>query len=53
MLLINSTIGAALMIAFLGFIGYWLKEIPLTIIMVLVVGLLIRDIRDELRADKK
>ena len=53
MLAINSAIGASLMIAFLGFIGYWLKEIPLTLIMLLVVGLLIHDIRKELRANNK
>lgn len=51
MLLINSVIGASLLVAFLGFIGYWLKEPPLIIIMLLVVGLLINDIRNELRAN--
>ena len=53
MLLINSLIGAALLIAFLGFLGFWLgmKAIPLIVIMVLTVVLLLVDIRDELRAN--
>lgn len=51
MLLINSVIGASLLVTFLGFIGYWLKEPPLIIIMLLVVGLLIHDIRNEIRAN--
>jgi hypothetical protein len=52
MLLINSLIGAGLLIAFLGFIAVWLgmKAVPLIVIMVLVVGLLLHDIRLELRA---
>jgi len=55
MLLINSLIGAGLLVAFLGFIAFWLgaKAIPLIIIMVLTVGLLLVDIRDELRANNK
>jgi hypothetical protein len=51
-LLINSIIGASLLISFLGFMAFWLKEPPLIIIMLLVVGLMIYDIWKEIRASR-
>ena len=48
--LITGIVGIAMLVAFLGFILVWVKAIPLIIIVVLVVGLLIYDFVQTLRA---
>ena len=48
--LITGLIGIAMLVAFLGFMLVWVKAIPLIIIVVLVVGLLIYDFVQTLRA---
>ena len=48
--LITGIVGIAMLVAFLGFMLVWVKAIPLIIIVVLVVGLLIDDFVQTLRA---
>jgi len=48
--LITGLIGIAMLVGFLGFMLIWVKAIPLIIIVVLVVGLLIYDFVQTLRA---
>lgn len=50
MLRVTGIIGALLMLTFLGFLGGWLKAVPLIIIMLLVSGLMLYDLWIEIRA---
>ena len=49
--LITGLIGIAGVTAFLGIMLWWIKEVPLIIICVLVVALLIYDFYQSLRAN--
>jgi hypothetical protein len=50
MTLITGLIGIALLVTFLGIMVWWVKALPLIIIMVGVVALLLVDFVQELRA---
>ncbi len=47
--LIGATVGIILIAGFLGFLGWWLKSWPLSIIIILVLGLMIYDVTKALR----
>ena len=47
--LVTGIIGIALLIAFLGILVWWIKALPLTIIVVVVVALLLYDFVRTLR----
>lgn len=49
MTLITGLIGIAMLVAFLGIMLWWLKELPLTIIVVVTVALLLYDFVRTLR----
>lgn len=49
--LITGIIGIAVVSAFLGFLMWWLKSIPLTVIMLSVIGLMIYDVIGSVRAN--
>jgi hypothetical protein len=53
MLLITGLIGVALLATFLGIMVWWVKALPLIIIVVGVLALLIYDFAQELRAASK
>ena len=53
MLLITGLIGIALLAIFLGIMVWWVKALPLIIIIVGVLALLIYDFVQELRAASK
>lgn len=42
--LVGSIVGIILIGGFLGFLGWWLKSWPLSIIILLVLGLMIYDV---------
>ena len=48
--LITGIIGIALVVAFLGFMVVWVKALPIIIIVVFVMGLLIYDFVQTMRA---
>jgi membrane protein implicated in regulation of membrane protease activity len=48
--LVTGLIGIAMLVVFLGFLAWWLKELPFAIIVVGVVALLVRDFVKSLRA---
>jgi hypothetical protein len=50
MTLITGLIGIALLVTFLGIMVWWVKALPLIIIMVGVLALLLVDFVQELRA---
>ncbi|MGH7263421.1 MAG: hypothetical protein ACREMB_01010, partial [Candidatus Rokuibacteriota bacterium] len=49
MILITGLIGIAMLLAFMGFLVWWIKELPFTIIVVGVVVLLLYDFVRTLR----
>ena len=49
MTLITGLIGIAMVMVFLGFMVWWLKELPLTIIVVIAMALLVYDFVRTLR----
>lgn len=49
MTLVTGLIGIAMVVVFLGFMVWWLKELPLTIIVLIAVGLLLYDFVQTLR----
>ena len=49
MTLITGIVGIALLLAFLGILAWWIKEVPFTIIIVGVVLLLLYDFVQTLR----
>ena len=53
MLLITGLIGIALLAIFLGIMVWWVKAVPLIVIVVGVLALLIYDFVQELRAASK
>jgi len=53
MLLITGLIGIALLATFLGIMVWWVKAVPLIVIVVGVLALLIYDFVQELRAASK
>jgi hypothetical protein len=53
MILITGLVGIALLTTFLGIMAWWVKALPLIIIIVGVVALLIVDFIQELRAASK
>jgi hypothetical protein len=53
MILITGLIGIAMLVTFLGIMVWWVKALPLIIIIVGVVALLIVDFIQELRAASK
>jgi hypothetical protein len=53
MILITGLIGIALLTTFLGIMVWWVKALPLIIIIVGVVALVIVDFIQELRAASK
>ena len=50
MIIITGLIGIALLVAFLGIMVWWVKALPLIIIVVGVLALLLFDFVQELRA---
>jgi hypothetical protein len=50
MILITGLIGIALLVTFLGIMVWWVKALPLIIIVVAVLALLLFDFMQELRA---
>lgn len=42
--LVGGIVGIILIAGFLGFLGWWLKSWPLSIIILLVLGLMIYDV---------
>jgi len=49
MMLVTGIIGIAMMVGFLGFLVWWIKDLPFTIIVVGVVLLLLYDFVRTLR----
>jgi len=49
MTLVTGIVGIAMLVVFLGFLVWWIKELPLTIIVVAVVLLLLYDFVRTLR----
>jgi hypothetical protein len=49
MTLVTGIVGIAMLVVFLGFLVWWIKELPLTIIAVAVVLLLLYDFVRTLR----
>jgi hypothetical protein len=49
MTLITGLIGIAMLVTFLGIMLWWLKELPLTIIVIVAVALLVYDFVRTLR----
>jgi hypothetical protein len=49
--LVTGLIGIAGVLAFLGFLLWWIKAVPLIVICVLVMALLIYDFWQSLRAN--
>jgi len=49
MTLVTGIIGIAMLVAFLGFLVWWIKDLPFTIIVVAVVLLLLYDFVRTLR----
>lgn len=47
--LVGAIVGLVIVAGFLGFLGVWLKSWPLSIIIILVVGLMTYDIVKALR----
>jgi hypothetical protein len=50
MTLVTGLIGIAMLVAFLGIMLWWVKALPLAIIIVAVVGLLIYDFVQTMRS---
>ena len=48
--LVTAIIGIVVVSAFLGFLMWWLKSLPLTIIMLGVIGMMIWDVITALRS---
>jgi len=49
MMLVTGIIGIAMLVAFLGFLVWWIKDLPFTIIVVGVILLLLYDFVRTLR----
>jgi membrane protein implicated in regulation of membrane protease activity len=49
MTLVTGLVGIAMLVAFLGFLAWWIKELPFTIIVVAVVLMLVYDFVQTLR----
>ena len=49
MMLVTGLVGIAMLVAFLGFLVWWIKDLPFTIIVVAVVLLLLYDFVQTLR----
>jgi hypothetical protein len=49
MMLVTGLIGVALVLAFLGVLTWWIREVPLTLIVVAVMLMLIYDFVQTLR----
>jgi hypothetical protein len=49
MMLVTGIVGMVTMVVFLGFLVWWIKELPFTIISVVVVGLMVWDFVRTLR----
>ena len=47
---VTGIIGIIVVSAFLGFLMWWLKSIPLTVIMLGVIGLMVWDVVGTIRA---
>ena len=50
MTFITGIVGIAMLVAFLGFLVWWIKDLPFTIIVVVVVLLLLYDFVKTLRS---
>jgi hypothetical protein len=49
MMLVTGLVGIAMLMVFLGFLVWWIKELPFTIIVVAVVLMLLYDFVQTLR----
>ena len=49
MMLVTGIVGIAMLVAFLGFLVWWIKDLPFTIIVVVVVLLMLYDFVRTLR----
>jgi len=49
MTLVTGIVGIAMLVTFLGFLVWWIKDVPFTIIVVVVVLLLVYDFVRTLR----
>ncbi|HEX6211038.1 MAG TPA: hypothetical protein VF136_09690 [Methylomirabilota bacterium] len=50
MTLVTGLVGAIMMMAFLGFLVWWIQELPFTIIVLVVVALMLYDFVRTLRS---
>jgi hypothetical protein len=50
MMLVTGIVGAAMMVVFLGFLVWWIKALPFTIIVIAVVLLMLWDFVQTLRS---
>jgi hypothetical protein len=50
MTLVTGIIGIAMVVAFLGILAWWIKEVPFTIIVIAVVLMLLWDFVQTLRS---
>lgn len=49
MMLVTGLVGAVMVILFLGFLVWWIGELPFTLIVVAVIGLMLYDLVRTLR----
>jgi hypothetical protein len=49
--IVTGILGIAVVAAFLGFLMWWLKSVPLTLIMLGVIGLMAYDVYSSTRAN--
>ena len=49
MMLVTGLVGAIMVMAFLGFLVWWIEELPFTIIVLVVVALMLYDFVRTLR----
>jgi hypothetical protein len=49
MIFVTGLIGIVMMVGFLGFLVWWLRELPFTLIVLAVVGLMLYDFVRTLR----
>ena len=49
MMFVTGLIGIAMVMMFLGFLVWWIRELPFTLIVVAVIGLMIYDFARTLR----
>jgi hypothetical protein len=51
MTFVTSLVGVVMVMAFLGFLVWWIRELPFTLIVLGVIGLMVYDVVQTLRHD--